>query len=165
MESPHLLKIDRPFWKSKKVLHKITFHRAPGDMKLVQKKKVAESSWRIPRTHSYLKSELAMKSAEQLNLKNRVDATDADGRMRAWDYYFSGELPSLIHILTSSKKYQTPSLLARKLGIPESEVREHLEKLARIESAHRRPASGPHSFLKPFYIRPRDVRSAENADC
>jgi uncharacterized protein (TIGR02147 family) len=78
---------------------------------------------------SFLMSEIHRRRSEELDLKNKIVAEAPPDNDAAWNYYFSGALPSLIHIATSSPKYQTPEAIARKLKIDVKTTSSHLTRL------------------------------------
>ena len=63
------------------------------------------------------------------NLKNSIAAEQPSADEVFWEYYVATSLPSQIHILTSSKNYQSLKAISLKLALPEEEVLRHLKRL------------------------------------
>lgn len=82
-----------------------------------------------PDLRKYLEAEIKKCRAEELNLKNKADSEVATDETAVWDYYFSSLLPSTIHLLTSSNKYQTVDAIAKKIGSDTQTVKSHLDQL------------------------------------
>jgi uncharacterized protein (TIGR02147 family) len=78
----------------------------------------------------FLLQEIQLLKIAELSLKNQADAETAQSNDQAWDYYFSSDLPSLIHVLTSSEKFQTLDAIAKKIGISNSVALLHLNRLS-----------------------------------
>ncbi len=83
-----------------------------------------------PELKNFIKENLNKKSDEKLNLKNYADANEPQINDAAWAYYFSDQLPSYIHILTSSDKFQTADKIARRLNQPVTLITKHLRNLS-----------------------------------
>jgi uncharacterized protein (TIGR02147 family) len=77
----------------------------------------------------FLSTEIQKRRDEELDLRNKTEAQTPPDNEAAWSYYFSSSLPSLIHIATSSPKFQTVEAIARKLKVEAKIVRAHLGRL------------------------------------
>ena len=82
-----------------------------------------------PELVRYLSEELRSLVEQQMDLKNKVDSSLARDDEKAWRYYFSSDMPSLIHIMTSSDKYRSIEALAKKLNVPADVIARNLEEL------------------------------------
>lgn len=109
-----------------------------------------------PELKDFLKSEIQRLREEELNLKNQVDAVVARSEEEVWDYYLSSSLPSLIHFLTSSPKYQSAEAISKKLQIPLKEAQSHLQRLARYEFVQLRDKQW--CFSSPSIHLPKDSK-------
>jgi uncharacterized protein (TIGR02147 family) len=104
----------------------LKFNEAERDFFLCLVRKAKASS---PELREFLENEIEVKMAQHQDLKNRVNAPLAPADDQFWESYFSSVIPSHIHILTSSKKYQSVKSLAQKLSLPEEDVLQHLHRL------------------------------------
>lgn len=84
----------------------------------------------------FLEKEVERKIQNHKDLKNRVDAPRPHEDNEFWDYYFSSIIPSSVHMLTSSKKYQNIKNLAQKLFLSEEEILFHLHRLHERKLVH-----------------------------
>lgn len=82
---------------------------------------------------AFFSSELARLKRARLNLKNRVDANEPVSDEAFWEYYVSTPIPAKIHVLTSSKKFQTSKAIAQRLSIDEDVVLATLRRLLQKE--------------------------------
>ena len=81
-----------------------------------------------PELQKFLSNDIERRVTEHLDLKARVGASlPPDNGF--WDYYFFTCVPSFIHILTSSKNFQTTKALAQKLSLSEETILYHLKRL------------------------------------
>jgi uncharacterized protein (TIGR02147 family) len=81
----------------------------------------------------FLNRQIQRLREEDLDLKNKADSKSAPADNEAWEYYFSGTLPSLIHVLTSSEVFQSSAAIAKRLRVPTKTVDTHLAKLAKFD--------------------------------
>lgn len=109
-----------------------------------------------PDLRAYLEAEIKKCKIEELNLKNKADSEVAQDEAVVWDYYFSGLLPSAIHLLTSSPKYQTIDAIAKKLGSDTQSVKTHLEQLFSYGFVKMKDKKWHHA--SPSYHFPKDSK-------
>ncbi|WP_413612338.1 TIGR02147 family protein [Bdellovibrio sp. HCB-110] len=82
-----------------------------------------------PELRQFLSGEIERKIKSHQDLKNRIQADNPPNNDDFWEHYFATLIPSHVHILTSSKKYQTVKSLSQKLNLPEDEILRHLKQL------------------------------------
>ena len=78
---------------------------------------------------NFLTEEISKILQEEQDLKNKADSVLAEKNEDVWNYYFSGSLPSLIHIMTSSNAFRTSENIAKYLQISNKLANDHLKSL------------------------------------
>lgn len=81
----------------------------------------------------HLGREITQAKAEQNRLSSRVPADQIIHSQEDLGRYFSSWLPSAIHVLTSSKNYQSVDKIAERLHLPKEDVKEFLDFLVRMK--------------------------------
>ncbi len=80
----------------------------------------------------YLKQKLFKAKRAENNLSQRVSADQVLYSEKDLSQYFSSWIPSAIHLITSSKEFQTPEKISARLHIPLKETKEILNFLLKI---------------------------------
>jgi len=74
----------------------------------------------------YLERSASSSKAKRRDLSTKVAATNFIQSGEDLAQYFNSWIPSVIHVLTGSSKFQTIESIAKRLNLPESKVRETL---------------------------------------
>ena len=82
-----------------------------------------------PELRAYLQEQRISIRARASQLKNRSDAASLEENEAFKTRYFSNWIPSAVHLATSSPAYQTPTAIAKRLGISTKAAQQELQWL------------------------------------